>query len=158
MAIADDRGAETRLNSLIEWAGYLGVVLLVACLAGVGLLPGYGERELAQRVALAWGAVTLASAGAVHIGLALAGRLPWDAARLAGALIPAALGALGVVLGGQHGLAVLVVGCGGFWLYEHRALGAALPTAYLNLRRQLALATGMLLALTMFISESAGLT
>ncbi|MGH8132977.1 MAG: DUF3429 domain-containing protein [Steroidobacteraceae bacterium] len=158
MGIADDRAAAARINSLTERGGYLGVVPLVACLAGVGLLPDYAARELAQHIALAWGAVTLASAGAVHIGLALAGRLPWDAARLAGALVPAVLGAVGVALGGQRGLAVLVVGWGGFWLYEHRSLGALLPPAYVNLRRQLTLATGMLLALTMFVSDAAGLT
>ena len=56
------------------------------------------------------------------------------------------------------GLALLVVGCGGFWLYEHRGLGAELPPAYLNLRRQLTLATGILLALTMFVSDAAGLS
>ena len=45
-----------------------------------------------------------------------------DAARQAAALLPAVLGAVALVLGGQRGLAVLVVGCGGFWLYEHRGL------------------------------------
>jgi hypothetical protein len=50
-----------------------------------------------------------------------------------------------------------VVGCGGFWLYEHRALGSELPPGYLGLRRTLTLATCMLLALTMFVSDAAGL-
>ena len=150
---ASDRG-----NTLTEWAGYLGVAPLVLCLAGVGLLPAYSERELAQRVAIAWGAVLLASTGAVQWGLALAGRLPWTAARAAAALAPGLAAAAGVVLGGQRGLAVLVVGCGGFWLYEHRALGSLLPPNYLGLRRSLALATCMLLALTMFASDAAGLS
>jgi len=61
------------------------------------------------------------------------------------------------VLGGQRGLALLVVGFGGFWLYEHRSLSARLPPAYLNLRRHLTLAICMLLALTMFASDAAGL-
>lgn len=158
MGIADERAPAARVNNLTEWAGYLGVAPLVACLAGVGLLPDYGARELAQHIAIAWGAVTLAATAAVHTGLALAGRLPWDAGRQAGALVPAALAAVGLVLGGQRGLAVLVVGHGGFWLYEHRGLGAHLPPAYLNLRRQLTLATGILLALTMFVSDAAGLS
>ena len=156
MGITEHRAGTAGLNSIAEWAGYLGVVPLVLCLAGVGLLPDYSERELAQRIALAWGAVLLASNGAVHLGLALAGRLPWDLARAGGALAPALVGAAGVVLGGQHGLAVLVVGGGGFWLYEHRVVGGDLPPAYLSLRRQLTLATCMLLALTMFASDAAG--
>jgi hypothetical protein len=158
MGLTDNRAGPSRLDALTEWAGYLGIAPLVLCLAAVGLLSDYGSRELAQRIALAWGAVLLASSGAVHIGLALAGRLPWHAGRIAGALLPAVLGALAVVIGGQRGLAVLVVGCGGFGLYEHRVLGAELPPAYLNLRRQLTLATGMLLAVTMFVSDAAGLT
>jgi len=158
MGIAEERAPAARVHNLTEWAGYLGVAPLVACLAGVGLLPDYGARELAQHIALAWGAVTLAATGAVHTGLALAGRLQWDAGRQAGALVPAALAATGLLLGGQRGLAVLVVGHGGFWLYEHRGLGAELPSTYLNLRRQLTLATGILLAITMFVSDAAGLS
>jgi hypothetical protein len=153
-----DAGAGTaRFNSLAGWAGYLGVLPLVACLAGVGLLPEYAARELAQRIALAWGAAALASAGAVHWGLALGGRLSWDLTRTGCALAPAILATLAVVLGGQHGLAVLVIGTGGFWLYEHRVLGPELPPGYLDRRRPLALASCMLLALTMFVSDSAGL-
>ncbi|MGB6605568.1 MAG: hypothetical protein WBE65_14905, partial [Steroidobacteraceae bacterium] len=70
--------AAARPNITAEWLGYLGVAPLVLCLAGVGLLPEYGGRELAQRIALAWGAALLAFTGAVHFGLALAGRLPWE--------------------------------------------------------------------------------
>jgi hypothetical protein len=158
MGIPQQDAASERGNTLTEWAGYLGVTPLVLCLAGVGLLPGYAARELAQHIAIAWGAVLLASSGAVHWGLALAGRLPWDAARVGTALAPALLGAAGVVWGGQHGLALLVVGSGGFWLYEHRILGSQLPPGYLNLRRPITLATCMLLALTMFASDAAGLS
>jgi hypothetical protein len=61
------------------------------------------------------------------------------------------------MLGGQRGLALLTVGFGILWLYEHRVLGAQLPPAYLALRRQLSVATCVLLAVTMFISDSNGL-
>ena len=67
-------------------------------------------------------------------------------------------GLAAVVLGGQRALALLVVGHGSLWLYEHRVLGNALPPSYLALRRQVALATCMLLALTMFVSDTAGLS
>jgi hypothetical protein len=147
----------TRFNAVAEWASYLGVAPLVLCLAGVGLLPALAWQELAQRAAIAWGAVLLSGVAAVHWGLALAGRLPQQAARLGGALVPALIGAAAVVVGGQRGLAVLVVGHGAFWFYEQRVLGSVLPTAYVALRRQMTLATCMLLALTLFVSDAAGL-
>ena len=77
---------------------------------------------------------------------------------IAAALAPLPVGAAAVVLGGQRALALLVVGHGSLWLYEHRVLGNALPPSYLALRRQVALATCMLLALTMFVSDTAGLS
>jgi len=153
----DDTGT-TPLNTLSERAGYVGVAPLVLCLAAVGLLPVYAWQELAQRAALAWGAVLLAAAAAVHCGLALAGGLPSGRSRIAGLLVAALVGAGGVVVGGQRGLALLVVGHGGFWLYEKHALGSRLPAAYLALRRQVTFATCMLLALTMFVSDAAGLS
>jgi len=153
----DDTGT-TPLNTLSERAGYVGVAPLVLCLAAVGLLPVYAWQELAQRAALAWGAVLLAAAAAVHCGLALAGGLPSGRSRIAALLVAALVGAGGVVVGGQRGLALLVVGHGGFWLYEKHALGSRLPAAYLALRRQVTFATCMLLALTMFVSDAAGLS
>ena len=139
VGLTENDTGTTRLNTLTEWAGYLGVAPLVLCLAGVGLLPAFASQELAQRAALAWGAVLLASAAAVHWGFALAG-------------------AGGVLVGGQRGLALLVVGHGGFWLYEKHSLGSHLPAAYLALRRTLTFSICMLLALTMFVSDAAGLS
>jgi len=156
MEPVQDHPATHRLNAMAEWAGYLGAAPLVLCLAGLGLLPDYAQRDLAQRIALAWGAVLLAFTGAVHWGLTLAGRLPWAAARSA-ALVPALVGCAAVVVGGQKGFALLVVGFGGWWLYEHRAMGALLPLAYLNLRRHLTLAICVVLALSMIASDAAGL-
>jgi uncharacterized protein DUF3429 len=154
-----DRGALAwpRASSAAGWAGYLCVLPLVLGLAAVGLLPDYASRELAQRITVAWGAALLAFTGAVHWGLMLAGRLPWTPRGIAGALAPALVGAAAVVVAGQRGLALLVVGFGGLWLYEHRALGTALPKDYLDLRRALSMATCVVLALTMFVSDGAGL-
>jgi len=149
--------APTGLGSAAEIAGYLALVPLVVCLAGVALHPGYAGRELAQRAAIAWGAALLAFTGAVHWGLALAGRLPSGAARMAAAAAPALAAAAAVLIDGQRGLALLVVGFGVFWLYEHRSLGGVLPPAYLGLRRNLSLATATLLALTMIASQAGGL-
>ena len=146
-----------RANSAAEWAGYLCVAPLVLGLAAVGLLGDYPARELAQRATIAWGAALLAFTGAVHWGLALAGRLPWQMQRIAGALVPMLIAAVAGVLGGQRALALLVVGFGSLWLYEHRVLGTQLPPEYLNLRRQLSIAICLLLALTMFVSDGAGL-
>jgi hypothetical protein len=153
-----ENGAGTTRLEVAEWSGYLLVTPLVLCLAGVGLLPSYAGQELAQRAAIAWGAMLLAGAGAVHWGLVLAGRLSPPRAGFGGALGAALAAAAAVLVGGQHGLALLVVGGGGFWLYEHRALGSQLPPAYLALRRHVALASALLLALVMFVSDAAGLT
>jgi hypothetical protein len=101
--------------------------------------------------------VLLAFTGSVHWGLALAGRLPATPVRMAAAAAPAPVAAAAVLLGGQRALALLVVGFGLFWLYEHRILGAALPRDYLGLRRNLSLATCTLLALIMIASDGAGL-
>jgi len=149
--------APTGLGSAAEIAGYLALVPLVVCLAGVALHPGYAGRELAQRAAIAWGAALLAFTGAVHWGLALAGRLPSGAARMAAASAPAMAAAAAVLIDGQRALALLVVGFGVFWLYEHRSLGGVLPPAYLALRRNLSLAICTLLALTMIASQAGGL-
>lgn len=137
--------------------GYLAVAPLLACLAAVMALPGYAAHELAQRAAIAWGAVLLVFGAAVHVGLALAGRLPATAVRMTAATLPALAAAAALLIGGQRALALLTVAGGLFWLYEHRAPGAGLPPAYLSLRRNLSLATATLLALIMIASDAAGL-
>jgi hypothetical protein len=146
-----------RLGTAAELLGYLAVAPLIVCLACEATLAGYAARELAQRGAIAWGAVLLACAGAVHWGLALAGRVPSTPARMAAASAPVLVAAAAVLIGGQRALALLTVGFGLFWLYEHRSLGRVLPSAYLSLRRNLSLATCTLLALTMIASDAAGL-
>jgi hypothetical protein len=153
----DDTGT-TQLNSVAEWAGYLALAPLVLCLAGVGLLRAYAWQELAQLAALAWGAVLLAATAAVHWGLALAGRLPHPRVRIVAVLAAALAGTAALVVGGQRGLALLVVGHGGFWLYEKHGLGSLLPESHLALRRPVTFWTCMLLTLTMFVSDTAGLS
>jgi hypothetical protein len=148
----------TRLPPSAEIAAYAGVAPFALCLLGVGLLPDYAQRELAQRLAVAYGAVVLTFVGGVHWGLALAGRMPWRPVRILGAVAPAWVAATAVVIGGQRGLALLVVGLGVFWLYEHRKVGAELPDEYLSLRRNLSLGACILLALTLMLSDNAGLT
>ena len=149
--------APARLGTAAELLGYLAVAPLIVCLVCEALLPGYAGRELAQRGAIAWGAVLLACAGAVHWGLALAGRVPSTPARMAAASAPVLVAAAAVLLGGQRALALLTVGVGLFWLYEHRSLGRVLPPAYLGLRRNSSLAICTLLALTMIACDAAGL-
>ena len=83
--------------------------------------------------------------------------MPAAPARMTAAAAPALAAAAAVLIGGQRALALLVVGFGIFWLYEHRILGSALPPAYLSLRRNLSLATCTLLALIMIASDAAGL-
>lgn len=145
------------LAPVAEMAAYMGMAPLVLCPLAIAFLPDYGQRFIAQQVAIAYGAVLLAALGAVHWGLALAGRLDWSVGRVLAAALPAACGVAAVALGGQRGIALLVVGLGIFWLYEHRRLGAQLPADYLQLRRNLTLAGCLLLAITMILSDSAGL-
>lgn len=123
----------------------------------VGVAPSYEARELAQRIAVSFGSVLLAFVGAVHWGLALAGQLRWSGIRIAGAVLPAIAGTASILVGGQRGLALLVVSFGVFWLYEHRSAGADLPPEYLSVRRNLSLAVCVLLAFTMILSDTVGL-
>jgi hypothetical protein len=146
-----------RLHPAAEIVGYAGLAPFLLCLLGVGVLPDYAQRELAQRIAVGYGAVVLASVGAVHWGLALAGRLTWSPLRVIGASAPGVAATVAAVLGGQRGLAILVIGLGAFWLYEHRHAAAELPSAYVNLRRTLSLGACVLLALTLMLSDTAGL-
>ena len=157
MNIKGESAPVTRLNTIAEIVSYAGVAPFILCLLGVAMLPGYEQRELAQRIAISYGAVVLAFAGAVHWGLALAGRIAWSPLRIGGAVVPALLGVTATLLGGQRGLALLVVGFGLFWLYEHRSVGAELPAAYVSLRRNLSLVVCALLAFTMILSDTAGL-
>jgi len=145
------------LGAEIELAAYAGILPFILCPLGMALLPSYEWRLLSQQIAIAYGAVLLAGTGAVHVGLALAGRLAWRPQRLLGATLPALCGATAVVLGGQRGLGLLVVGFGLFWLYEHRRLGDELPPPYLTLRRNLSVAGCLLLALIMILSDYVGL-
>jgi Protein of unknown function (DUF3429) len=154
MSTSSARGS---LGGGAELAAYLGVAPFAVFPVAVTLLPSYEMRLLAQQAAVAYGAVVLASLGAVHWGLALAGRLTCSPLRIAGAASPGLCAAASVLLGGQRGLALLVVGLGLFWLYEHRAVGEELPEEYLRLRRTLTLVGCSLLALTMILSDSAGL-
>ena len=150
--------AVSRLNTTAEIVRYAGVLPFVLCLLGVALLRDYAYRELAQRIAISYGAAVLSFVGAVHWGLALAGYLPWRPVRIGAAVLPAIVGVTATILGGQRGLALLVVGFGVFWLYEHRGVGGELPPDYLSLRRNLSLVVCTLLAVTMILSDSAGLT
>jgi hypothetical protein len=145
------------LSPRAELAAYGGMIPLAILPIAMVLLPGYAQRQLAQQIAVAYGAVVLAGAGGVHWGLALAGRLSWRAERIAGAILPAICGAAAVILGGQRGLALLAIAFGLFWLYEHRSVGAELPPDYLRLRRNLSLAGCCLLAFTMILSDYVGL-
>lgn len=158
--MSPDRTSATQisLSPTAETAVYVGILPFIASLAGMGLLPELGHRAAAQVIAISWGATVLAFVGAVHFGLALAGRIPWTPLRMIGSMLPAVVGTASVVISGQRGLGLLVVGFGVFWLYEHRNVAHELPADYLRVRRNLSVAVCALLALTMILSESVGLS
>ena len=132
---AEFTGDERPLPPAATALGYAGLVPFAAGALGIVLL-GDELRVFAARAVVAYGAVILSFVGAVHWGLLLAAVLPSVAGWAALLLVP------------RHGLALLVVSFGLFWLYEHRRLGARfLPAAYLVLRRNLTLAVCALLTL-----------
>jgi len=125
--------------------GYAGLLPFVACVLAIALLEGEA-RAFGVRALVAYGAVILSFLGAVHWGLLL--RQPDAAApaRLAIGVLPSLAGWVALLLPDRYALALLVVSFGGFWLYEHRAVGPTfLPQGYLDLRRQLSLAVCALL-------------
>ena len=127
--------------------GYGGLVPFVAAVLGIALLEGE-SRAFAARALLAYGAVILSFLGAVHWGLLLARSLPDVPIRLFAGVVPSLAGWIALLLPERHGLALLVVAFGAFWLYEHRMLGTRLlPEPYLGLRRNLTLGVCSLLTL-----------
>lgn len=127
--------------------GYGGLVPFVAAVLGIALLDGE-PRAMAARALLAYGAVILSFLGAVHWGLLLARSLPDVPIRLFAGVVPSLAGWIALLLPERHGLALLVVAFGAFWLYEHRVLGTRLlPEPYLGLRRNLTLGVCSLLTL-----------
>ena len=127
--------------------GYGGLVPFVAAVLGIALLDGE-PRAMAARALLAYGAVILSFLGAVHWGLLLARSLPDVPIRLLAGVLPSLAGWIALLLPERHGLALLVVAFGAFWLYEHRMLGTRLlPEPYLGLRRNLTLGVCSLLTL-----------
>ncbi len=89
------------------------------------------------------------------LGAALAGRWPWTASIVLGSTLPSVLAAAAVLIGEGRGLALLVVGFGLFWLYEHRQHQQDLPADYLALRRNLSLTVCVLLAMTAVALDNA---
>ena len=129
--------------------GYAGLVPFVASVLAIVTLDGEA-RQFAVRALVAYGAVILSVLGAVHWGLLLRQADAATPGRLAVGVLPSLAGWVALLLPERHGLALLVVAIGGFWLYEHRVVGPAfLPPGYLDLRRQLSLAVCALLTLAL---------
>ncbi len=157
MSAPDRIDANPTLSAAAIRSGYAGVIPFVVCLLGVLLAPGIEWRARAQQAAIDYGAVILSFVGALHWGLALGGKLRGDGRTIFASVLPSMVAALALGLVGQRALALLVIGFGLFWLYEHHQLRDRLPADYLRMRRNLTLAVCGTLALTMFASESVGL-
>jgi hypothetical protein len=127
--------------------GYAGLLPFVACALATALLDGEA-RSFAVQALVAYGAVILSFLGAVHWGLLLRAGEPHVQSQLAVGVVPALAGWVALLLPEREALALLIVAFGGFWLYEHRAVGSRLlPPDYLSLRRSLSLAVCALLTL-----------
>jgi len=143
------------LHPAAIWAGYLGLLPFVAALLCAVFGHGPLWWQVSERLALGWGAAILGYVSAVHWGLALAGRWPWTASIVLGSTLPSVLAAAAVLIGEGRGLALLVVGFGLFWLYEHRQHQQDLPADYLALRRNLSLTVCVLLAMSAIALDNA---
>jgi hypothetical protein len=130
--------------------GFGGLIPFVAAAFAMVLLPEGGSRDLAGRILVGYGAVILSFLGGVHWGLVLRDRPP-DASRpLVMGVLPSLAGWATLLLPFEQAVAAQVACFGGFWLYEHRVLDAAvLPAPYLVLRRWLTLVVCAALALTL---------
>ncbi len=157
MNLPGNSDARPVLSAAALWSGYAGVLPFVACLLGVLLAPQPAWRAFAQQAAVDYGAVILSFVGALHWGLALAGRLRGDTRTIMASVAPSVIAAIALSLDGQRAIALLVAGFGLFWLYEHHQLRDRLPADYLGMRRNLTLAVCGTLALTLFASDAAGL-
>jgi hypothetical protein len=157
MNMPDKADSRPMLSTAAVWSGYAGVLPFLLCLLGVLLAPQSAWRAFAQQAAVDYGAVILSFVGALHWGLALAGRLRGDLKTIIASVLPSIIAAIALSLDGQRALALLVAGFGGFWLYEHHQLRDRLPADYLGMRRNLTLAVCGTLALTLFASDAAGL-
>ncbi|MBM4237930.1 MAG: DUF3429 domain-containing protein [Gammaproteobacteria bacterium] len=143
------------VSSGARLAGFLGLAPFGFALLCVTLGADHGYLEFGRQLAIAWGAVILAFVGAVHWGLALAGRWEWSLSTIIVSTLPSVVGTLAVLLGDERGIALLVAGFGLFWLFEHRMHLENLPGDYLALRRALTLGVCTLLVLVAFASAEA---
>jgi hypothetical protein len=138
-----------------RWAGFLGLLPFVFAFGLVTVGASQGLAPLGLQIATAWGAVILTFIAAVHWGFALAGKLPWSITTLVGSTLPSVVGAVAVITEGEKGMAILVVGFGMFWIFEHRTYAEQLPADYLDLRRVLTICVCTLLVLTAFAGSGA---
>lgn len=136
--------------------GYAGVAPFMACAA---VLLAFGEpslRQVAERVLIGYGAVTLALLGGVHWGLVLRKNPERATTMLAIGLAPALTGVASTLLPFDLAIVLQVAAFGGFWFYENRLLGPGLiPAPYLELRRWLTLAVIAALGLSLMSSALA---
>lgn len=144
--MTDDRS----MSSMVRFAGHAGWLPFLMALLVVSVSTDDVLRATVVRLSLGWAALILAFVGAVHWGLALAGRTPWSLALIISSILPSVWAWVALGVSGERGLALLVAGFGLFWLYEHRWCQTILPVGYLRLRRELTLAVCTLLSLLAF--------
>jgi len=132
--------------------GYLGVVPFAAL--GAAMFVAH-DSLAAHRLGLgllAYGCAILAFLGAVHWGVLLSGAS--GTAKSSDALVavlPAAAGAVSVVLPLTDGVGLQIISLAAFWLYEHRSVSTRLlPPPYLVLRRELTVIVLAVLVIVLF--------
>lgn len=134
-----------RPAGLATWLGYLGLAPFIGALAGMYLAEAEA-RELATRGFIAWGAVILTFAGAVHWGCAVTATGPARGNWYLASVLPALLAWLALLAEPAASLLTLLVGFVTTHLYERLALWRrVLPPWYRRLRSRLTVLVGICL-------------
>jgi hypothetical protein len=145
-----ETASTTTLPAGAQALGFAGLIPFVAAALATLVLGDPAARELAGRALLGYGAVILSFLGGVHWGLVLRDRPAQPVKPLVAGVLPSLAGWASLLLPYEQALAAQVACFGGFWLYEHRVLGAAVLTpGYLALRRWLSLIVCATLALAL---------
>lgn len=127
-----------------RWLGYAGLVPFLLLLLAY-LLGGEVRQPLLARQFVAWGALTLCFAGAVHWGLALAGGgVP--VMRMVVSILPALLGWIALLLPPAMAVWLLLAAFAALRVWEGGPpVAASLPAWYRQLRTRLTAGVALLL-------------
>ena len=129
---------EGGVSPLAEATGYAGLLPFLGALLGVGLLPTFEQRDLAQRLALGYGATILSFVGAVHWGAAMLHARMNEGDRavfMTWSVVPALVAWAALLMPAKTGLLLMAATFAAHYGADRQfAQRFALPSWYLRLR------------------------